>query len=275
MAKIAHLTRGMLGVAAVVASVVFAVGLPAMASTTSTAAGLAATTVIPCPLADTPPASGPVTSAVPVPTCPPPCPPPCPVPSTPQPSGAIVCPMTSGASAAPNVIPICPSPSPSPSPCPPPCPTLPTPQPAGAGVCPLPDTSIVPLCTVSAFHNLATTFCLDTDDGAVPTVFSVACNDSRSQQWVFTRSNTTSTLRDLASGRCLTSNATGDAFAVSCTSPPTATPLHQWFVTQSGGPIIDVVTGRCLASPLVPGPSRIPVDTSQCNGTPAQNWTHT
>ena len=178
-----------------------------------------------------------------------------------------------GAAASSDVIPICPPP------CPPPCPPLPTPQPSGAIVCPLPATSsgsvIVQPCTVSTFQNLGTTFCLDTDGNTVQNVFSVACNGSRTQQWVFAHSNTTSTIRDLATGLCLSSNATGKVFAVSCTNPPPATPIHQWFITQSGGPVIDVVTGRCLDSPLVPGPSLIPVDTSQCNGTPAQNWAHT
>jgi hypothetical protein len=223
MARIASITRGMLTVVAIIASVVFGVALPAMASTAPPAAG---SDVIACPLAAAPPATGPVMSPIPVPTCSPPCPP------------------------------------------------LPTPQPSGAIACPVSATSIIPLCTVSTFRNLGTTFCLDTDSSARRSVFSVACTGSRSQQWVFTRSNTTSTIRDLASGLCLSSNATGDVFAVSCTSPPTTTPVHQWFITQSGGPLIDVVTGRCLASPLVPGPSLIPVNTSQCNGTPAQNWAH-
>ena len=31
-------------------------------------------------------------------------------------------------------------------------------------------------------------------------------------------------------------------------------------------------SGDCR--PLVPGPTRIPVDTAQCNGTTAQNWSH-
>jgi len=39
-------------------------------------------------------------------------------------------------------------------------------------------------------------------------------------------SNTTSTIRDLATGLCLSSDAAGEVFAVSCTNPPTATPIH-------------------------------------------------
>ncbi|MFZ0119232.1 MAG: RICIN domain-containing protein [Pseudonocardiaceae bacterium] len=204
------------------------------------------------------------------------------------PVAANAAPLTTGAAAT-DVIP-CPltatppvtGPVPTcPPPCPPPCPPLPTPQSSGAIVCPLPAAPatsdanvIIKPCTVSAFQNLGTTFCLDSPDSAVRNVLTAACDGARSQQWVFDRSNTTSTIRDLATGLCLTSDVTGNVFAVSCLSPtPTSAP-GRWFITQSGGPVIDVVTGRCLDSPLVPGSAIVPVDTRQCNGTAVQNWLH-
>ncbi|MGH3767777.1 MAG: RICIN domain-containing protein [Pseudonocardiaceae bacterium] len=260
MVRTASIARGMLAILAVVASLVFAIALPAAASAAPTAAGAATIAVIPCPLADIPQDPGPV------PTCPP-CPPPCPPSPTTQPSDAIVCPLAPAAVT--DAYPICPPP------CPPPCPPLPSdpivcPQPATSGGSP-----IIRPCTVSSFQNLGTGFCLDTDGSAVRKVFTVACSPrSRSQQWVFAGSNTTTTIHDLATGLCLTSNATGDVFDVSCLGASPLPEPHQWFVTQSGGPVIDTVTGRCLDSPPVPGPSLIPVETSQCNGTPLHNWVH-
>ncbi len=261
MTRTTDTTRGILAVLAVLGSLIFAIALPVAASAAPLTTGAAATHVIPCPLTATPPVTGPV------PTCPPPCPPLL----TPQSSGAIVCPLPA-APATSAAIPICPPP------CPPPCPPLPAAAPSNPGACPQPATSdanvITQPCTVSAFQNLGTTFCLDSPDSAVRNVLTAACDGARSQQWVFDRSNATSTIRDLATGLCLTSDVTGDVFAVSCLSPtPTSAP-DRWFVTQSGGPVIDVVTGRCLDSPLVPGSAIVPVDTRQCNGTAVQNWLH-
>jgi hypothetical protein len=263
MTRTTNTTRRILAALAVLGSFVFAIILPAAASAAPLAVGAAATDSIPCPLAATPPGTGPV------PTCLP-CPPPCPPLPTPQPSAAIACPL-SGAAASTDAYPICPPP------CPPQCP-LPTAASSDPVVCPQPATSaaspIIQPCTVSTFQNLGSKFCLDNDTSAARDVFTVACDGARSQEWVFAHSNTTSTIRDLATGLCLTSNATGDVSAVPCISTNPANGPHQWFVTQSGGPLFDTTTGLCLDSPPAPGPAVVPVDTSKCNGTPLQLWLH-
>ena len=127
---------------------------------------------------------------------------------------------------------------------------------------------------VSTFQNAGTGLCLN-NTAATPVNPSIVqgsvCNDQLSEVWSFAGSNNASVLRNVATGSCLTSNSIGDVSTTACGS----TTVHEWFVAGSGGPVRDVMTGRCLEDlPVDSGIITNVIRTAPCSDISIEHWIH-
>jgi Ricin-type beta-trefoil lectin domain len=121
-------------------------------------------------------------------------------------------------------------------------------------------------------YNPGTNLCLDSNaDGMPGAVYNNSCNSGSYQLWS-NNGNSQQQIVDLATGRCLDSNFSGNVYANGCNSGPYQVWNFLWDTQTGGYQLQDSETGLCLDNSSVTGPPG-PVFTDACNAaSETQTW---